>query len=124
MKRQSRRRLHKWRLAAVILLALSVPSPAGPQEGDLAEAQRLSGQVLEYFATGRHQEAIPLAQRALAIREKALGPEHPDIAASLNNLAALYQATGAYTKAEPIYEHVLAVTEKSHGRKPPETAYS
>jgi hypothetical protein len=31
--------------------------------------------------------ALPLFERALAIREKALGPEHPDTATSLHNLA-------------------------------------
>ena len=31
---------------------------------------------------------------ALAIREKALGPDHPDVGTSLNNLAELYQAPG------------------------------
>ena len=35
--------------------------------------------------------ARPLYERALAIREKVLGPEHPDTATSLNNLAALLQ---------------------------------
>jgi hypothetical protein len=29
----------------------------------------------------------------LAIWEKALGPDHPDVAASLENLARLYRAT-------------------------------
>jgi hypothetical protein len=29
---------------------------------------------------GRYQEGIPLAQRALAITEKARGPEHPETA--------------------------------------------
>jgi hypothetical protein len=33
-------------------------------------------------------------ERALAIWEKALGPEHPDAAQSLHNLAGLYQAQG------------------------------
>jgi Tetratricopeptide repeat len=80
------RRLHKWRIPAVFLLPLLVLSTAGAQESDLAEAQRLNRQVLQYYATGRYQEAIPLAQRALAIREKALGLEHPDTAVSLNNL--------------------------------------
>ncbi len=32
----------------------------------------------------------PLYKRSLAINEKALGPDHPDVAVSLNNLAALY----------------------------------
>ena len=33
--------------------------------------------------------ARSLYERALAIREKALGPEHPNTASSLNNLASL-----------------------------------
>jgi hypothetical protein len=33
--------------------------------------------------------ARPYYERALAIREKALGPDHPDTAQSLNNLAVL-----------------------------------
>ena len=36
---------------------------------------------------------MPLAERALAIREKVLGKEHPDVASSLNNLALLANST-------------------------------
>jgi tetratricopeptide repeat protein len=35
----------------------------------------------------QYLQAIPIAQRALAITEKALGPEHADSATALNNLA-------------------------------------
>ena len=45
---------------------------------------------------GQVRQAEPLYQRALAIREKALGPEHPDTATSLNNLADLYRDQGKY----------------------------
>ena len=38
-------------------------------------------------AQGSYAEAEPLYQRSLAIREKALGPEHPDLVMSLNHLA-------------------------------------
>ena len=41
---------------------------------------------------------------ALAILEKALGPEHPDVATSLNNLGTLYQNMGEYAKAEPLLQ--------------------
>jgi len=41
---------------------------------------------------GKYAEAEPLYQRALAISEKTLGPEHPQVATSLNNLALLYQS--------------------------------
>ena len=55
----------------------------------------------------------------MAIREKALGPEHPDTAASLNNLAALYYAMGDYAKAEPLYRRALAIYEKALGPEHP-----
>jgi hypothetical protein len=43
--------------------------------------------------TGAYAKAEPLFQRALAIREKALGPEHPDTGLSLSTLAELYRTT-------------------------------
>jgi tetratricopeptide (TPR) repeat protein len=67
--------------------------------------------------------------RALDISEKALGPHHPAVATSLNNLAALYQAQGAYAQAEPLLDraldirenceiHSIAITETSRSRSP------
>lgn len=41
---------------------------------------------------GNNDKAGPLYQRALAIRERALDPEHPDIATSINDLAEFYWA--------------------------------
>ena len=63
----------------------------------------------------------PLYERALAIREKALGPDHPDVAKSLNNLALLYRAQGAYERAGPLYERALAIREKALGPDHPHT---
>ena len=45
-----------------------------------------------YDSLGDYAKAEPLYKRALAIWEKALGPDHPDVATSLNNLAALYDS--------------------------------
>jgi hypothetical protein len=50
-------------------------------------------------------------KRALAIRKKALGPEHPETANSLNGLAALHRATGANMKAEPLYQRAQGINE-------------
>jgi CHAT domain-containing protein len=77
-----------------------------------------------YRATGAYAKAEPLYQLALAIHEKALGPEHPDTAVLLNNLAALYQATGAYAKAEPLYQRALTITENALGGERPNIAAS
>ena len=38
-------------------------------------------------AQGQHAQADPLYKRSLTINEKALGPDHPAVATSLNNLA-------------------------------------
>ena len=77
-----------------------------------------------YQAQGRYAEAEPLYKRALAIEEKALGPEHPDIATSLNNLALLYQVQGRYAEAEPLYKRALAIGEKALGPEHPDVATS
>ena len=61
---------------------------------------------------GRYAEAEPLYRRSLAIREKQLGPDHPDVATSLNNLADLYRSMGRYAEAEPLYRRSLAIREK------------
>jgi len=40
-----------------------------------------------YSRQGQYAKAESLFQQALALREKALGPEHPDVATSLENYA-------------------------------------
>ena len=50
-------------------------------------------------------EAVVLYERALEIQEMVLGPEHPEVANSLNNLAELYRAQGKYD-ARPAQGHV------------------
>ena len=56
------------------------------------------------------------------IREKALGPEHPDVATSLNNLAVLYRAQGQYAEAEPLYQRALAIRKRVLGPEHPKVA--
>ena len=60
-----------------------------------------TGATSLYEAEGRYAEAEPLYKRALAIGEKALGSEHPDLANILNNLAKLYFADGQLDRALP-----------------------
>ena len=42
-----------------------------------------------FTAQGKYEEALPLYKRSRAMREKVLGPDHPDVAQSLNNEALL-----------------------------------
>lgn len=59
--------------------------------------------------------AEPLYRRALAIQEKALGPDDPRVATCLNNLALLLHKRGDYEGAEPLYRRALAIDEKALG---------
>ena len=68
-------------------------------------------------------EAEPLLKRALDIREKALGKDHPDTANSLNNLAELYNKQGKYVEAEPLYKRALDIREKELGKDHPSTGH-
>jgi tetratricopeptide (TPR) repeat protein len=58
----------------------------------------------------------------LAIKEDSLNPEHPDLAASLDNLGALYVDQSQYVKAEPLYARALMIREKSLGSEHPDVA--
>ena len=68
-----------------------------------------------HFEEGRYAEAELLYKRSLAVREKALGPDHPAVGTLLNNLAGLYRAQGRYAEAESLYKRSLAVREKALG---------
>ena len=94
-------------IIAIIFLAAA---NASGQE-DLETANTLNQQVIKLYNEGRYQEAIPLAERSLAIVEKALGPEDRRVAISLNNLGLLYQATGEYSRAEPLLQRSLVIRE-------------
>jgi len=52
----------------------------------LAEAERLTQQVIQLYQQGKYNEAIPLAEQALAIRKQQLGDNHPLTVAILNSL--------------------------------------
>ena len=92
---------------------------------DSVAAARLLNQSGYYLHDrARYAEATLLHQRALAICEKALGPDHPYTSASLNNLAGIYYHQGCYAEAEPLHQRALIICEKALGPNHPDTATS
>ncbi len=63
-------------------------------------------------------EAEPLYERSLAIREKALGPEHPNVAGSLENYSALLSETGRGSEAVKLEARARAIRAK-HAKENP-----
>ncbi|HMK78956.1 MAG TPA: tetratricopeptide repeat protein [Xanthobacteraceae bacterium] len=106
----------------VLALELVEGDPiATGSEADAAHLLDRAGAYRE-SALAAYAQARPLLERALAIREKVLGPENPDTAASLNNLAYLLQAQGDLAAARPRYERALAINEMVLGPEHPDTA--
>ncbi|MCA1567073.1 MAG: TonB family protein [Acidobacteria bacterium] len=101
--------------AAAVVSAVQ-DKPTSPQPAELQEADKLSASVVQLYAAGKYKEALPAAQRALALREKVLKDEDPLVGTALNNLLALYLALGDAGKAEPLCERILARREQ--GRAP------
>jgi len=72
------------------------------------------GQI--YAAKHAYGEAESMTQRAVGIWEKALGPDHPELATPLKNLATVYHLQSRYAAAEPLYHRALAYSRKTPGR--------
>ena len=112
------------RLALVLGLAMAangcLTAPSSAQKSDAAAR---SAQISELSRAGKYSEAVPLAQRLLADMEQAHGPDHRDVAASLNNLALLYGSLGRDADAEPLLKRSIALVEKLHGLGSSEAAH-
>jgi len=90
----------------------------------LEEAHKLHTESRRLSSSGKNDEARSLAERALEIREKALGQDHLDVALSLNNLANLYYDKGDYARAETLYKRALSIREKALEPEHPAVAQS
>ena len=88
----------------------------------LEDARRWSEQSRILRQKGNYDEALPLAERALAVRERVLGLEHATVADSLHALALIYDSKGEYAKAEPLNLRALSIREKVLGKDHPDIA--
>jgi serine/threonine protein kinase len=60
-----------------------------------------------YLDLGLYDEAIPHDKRAFELRERHLGPEHPETLYCINNLGLLYHHRGQFDLAEPLLRQAV-----------------
>jgi len=87
----------------------------------IQEAVRLHDLAVQYRAEGNHDKAKPASLRSLRILEKAVGPNHPDVAIHLNNLAHAMQDLGRPEAARPLIERAATIEGQHHGGEPTPT---
>ncbi|PJB96305.1 MAG: hypothetical protein CO080_03560, partial [Nitrospirae bacterium CG_4_9_14_0_8_um_filter_70_14] len=93
-------------------------------QGASIEWETLNQEVTDLYRAGQYDRAVVVAKKALEVAEKDVGPNHPDVALSLNNLAWLYRTQGHYAQAEPLYRRSLAILERALGPDHPAVALS
>lgn len=63
------------------------------------------------YSLWQGNEAEKLLKSTFKIQEKLLGPEHPEVAQTLNHLGALYHSQGRCSEAEALYSWALEIYE-------------
>jgi tetratricopeptide (TPR) repeat protein len=100
--------------------ALTSYKAKGELETNLGVAMVNNNLGVVYDAQGEYGQALEWHKKALAVKEKALGKEHPDTAASNNNnIANVYYDQGEYGQAERYYNKALAIYLKAFGEDHP-----
>jgi tetratricopeptide (TPR) repeat protein len=77
-----------------------------------------------YHDQGRYKEAENLYQRALTIRERAIGAEHPHNVYTLNSLAQFLLEQGQLERGEELCRRALTIREQKLGTRHPNYADS
>ena len=75
-----------------------------------------------YKYMARYLDAGPLYQRALSITERALGPDHPDVAIIYHNLGGLEHAARNWSRGEPFARKSVRIRTRALGPHHPDVA--
>jgi CHAT domain-containing protein/Tfp pilus assembly protein PilF len=94
--------------AFLLLAAFSLPVAA--QE---ARWKELNAQVEELTKQGKYAEAVSAAQEFVRVSESTFGPDSPNLATSLYDLAVLYTQQGQFAEAETLHKRALTIRQKS-----------
>ena len=86
------------------------------------EERRLLEQSQELYKQQKLDAMIPLVERALKLREQAVGPDHPQIAVLTGLLGIAYYRTRDYRRAEQMLRRTIAIKEKTLGPGAPDIA--
>ena len=88
------------------------------------QAQMMHVMGIVYTNLGLYPRAQSLLERAVDIRRRVLGPEHPDTLLSMNDLATNQYYDGHYNAAEKLYRETLDIERRVLGPEHPYTLIS
>lgn len=86
--------------------------PDLPTDDDPETEKNLILLVQSTYGPGQYEEAESLAQRVLAMRERRLGPQHPEMVEVLQLLARIAHAQGRYERALTLWERAESIVKQ------------
>jgi CHAT domain-containing protein/tetratricopeptide (TPR) repeat protein len=95
-----------------------------PQAPPIEHSMALTSYGVILGRNGEFAKGKPFIERALMLQEEALGPTHPIVARTLDNLADLESKMGGTEGAISLAERALQIREDRLGQDHPETAAS
>jgi CHAT domain-containing protein/Tfp pilus assembly protein PilF len=105
-----------WALDPQASISVNSSIQTKPAEASLAEAARLYSEAQDLYRQGAYEKAQTSGERALELREQALGPGHPDVAVVLTLLGRVADGKAEYAHAADLYQRALAIDEKVLGK--------
>ncbi len=108
-----------WKLFTMVGLCVVVATVASAQQDAW---NQLHQEAVKLCREGKYAEAIKIVEKSLEMAENTFGPDHSNLATSLNYLAELYRWQGRNSDAEPLYKRSLLITEKTLGPDHPDVA--
>ena len=95
---------------------------ATERDRDLYESYRLGSEAARLTEVGKLDDAVQVAERALALRETVAEPGDVYRGYLLYRVATLKRIKGDYPAAEQLYRRAIAAREEALGREDPQTA--
>src|SRR5689334_4789372 len=81
----------------------------------MTSADQLMSRADSLRDRGKTAQAAIVYRLALELRRNALGPNHPDVAQSMNKLASALFELERFDEAEPLYRQSLGVRKQNFG---------
>jgi len=106
-------------MVAYLMAFFLFSASTGCGQGRGTEWEVLTSEAMKLYNSGDYTEGVRVAKHALQVAQQDDGPDHPNVALSLSNLAELYEAQEEYAKAEPLYKRSLQILEVAFGQDDP-----
>ncbi len=100
--------------------AAKITTQLGSQPSSRARLMLTMGRV--YRQLGLYDQALPLLEEGLEIRQDTLGEKHLDTGVALDLLANLYHDQGDYNRAEPLLRQAVEIRQEALGDDHPTVA--